>query len=210
MGEGEALEICGLIAVHYLLAGQHCYTYSTHDIVVLGDYDLAVYLIFDGGFDTYICGHTTLEDIFAGKVLAPHQVVEIVADQGLAEPVDDLGFGEAELLLGDHIRFGEDGAAAGYAHILVGLQGQPSELLDLHAEPVGLMIEKGACARRTDCIHGKIGDYPVLDYGQLGVLAADFKYGAHFRHLIYGGGGVGCDLILDHICPQYISYQLAA
>jgi len=48
-------------------------------------------------------------------------------------------------------------------HMVLALKRLLPEVLNSNIKPQSLLIEKAACARSTDCIHGKIDGYTVTD-----------------------------------------------
>jgi len=48
-------------------------------------------------------------------------------------------------------------------HLVLALKRLLPEVLNSHIKPQSLLIEKAACARSTDSIHGEIDSYTVTD-----------------------------------------------
>lgn len=76
---------------------------------------------------------------------------EKVAHHGRAQSRHDIRQIYAQLLFMHHVRFGKNGAAAGNAHGILAAQGQGAKLIDGNAQPMGLLIQKGAGTRGTRC-----------------------------------------------------------
>jgi hypothetical protein len=51
-------------------------------------------------------------------------------------------------------------------HRIFALKRLLPEIFSPHVKPQCLLISKAACARSTDCIHGKIDGYTVTDDAQ--------------------------------------------
>jgi len=130
----------------------------------------------DGG----IAGHPALEEDRGREALPLADDAAEVASEGLTEPGEDVGEGNALLLQVDHVGLGEDGAAAGHAGRVAGGEGQTGELpVDADAEALGLLVEERACARGAQRVHGEVaerhlaGGLVPLHREELGVLPAD-------------------------------------
>ena len=67
--------------------------------------------LFKGLDDADVLRHAALEDDGLADALALADVVQIIADDGLAEPGDDVLLRVADLNLVDQVGFGEDGTS---------------------------------------------------------------------------------------------------
>ncbi|MPM28485.1 hypothetical protein SDC9_75011 [bioreactor metagenome] len=173
-----------------------------------GDDELVAQQPLEGGGDTHVGGHAPLKQDGALQPPALGQIVEVIAGQGLAQAGDDVLAGVAALLLVDHVRFGKHGAPPGNAHRVFGAEGVAAKFLDGNVQPGGLPVQKGAGARRADRVHGEVAHHAVLEQDDLGVLPADFQYGAHPGNGGAGGYGMGGNLILYHIGSDEQAGQL--
>ncbi len=169
----------------------------------------------DGAADAFVGGHPALEGHRPFEVAPADDLALEVAYHGEAEAGDDVVDGGAHLLEVDHVALGEDGAAAGDAGRVLGLQGDVAELLDGDAHARGLLVEEGAGAGGADAVEGEVG-HPGRRLGgvlfqddELGVLAADLEDGADLGMEAGGAGGLGGDLI-DEGDAQQRGDELAA
>ena len=63
----------------------------------------------------------------------------------------------------------------------------------------GRFFQKRSGSGGAGFVHGIVGSYGIGDVSVLGVLPPDFKNGIHLGVKIYGGRGMGDDLIDDPV-----------
>ncbi len=159
-----------------------------------------------------VVGHATLEGYRRGKILALGDIALQVAGHGLAEAGDDLEIRGGPLLEVDHVGLGKDAAAPGHPGRGGGLQGQFAELFDGVAQPVRLLVQKGAGARGAHGVHGEILDEQVavllVHHDYLGVFAPHVNDGAGLRSKVMGAPALG-DNFIDKLAAQDIGQAFA-
>ncbi len=101
----------------------------------------------------------------------------------------------------DHVRFGENAAAAGHRCRLSGTRGDVTQFRHRDAQTGRLLVQKRTGTGGTGAAHREILDYrcaggggtPQLDHFRIG--AADLENGLYVRVVAAGTGGLGDDLV---------------
>ncbi len=136
-----------------------------------------------------------------------------VAREGVAEAGDDVVDRRRLLLEVDHVRLGEDRAAARHSRRVLAAKGEAAEVLDGEAEAVSLLVEERARTGGAHRVHREVGDLGVAgsvvaEEEELGVLAADLENGADLGVQKTGRCGLGDDLI-DEVAAKETSDNAA-
>ena len=112
-----------------------------------------------GPSHSHIGRHPSLEERWVSQRSFPFADIALeISCQGIAEASDDIIIRGGDLLKMDHIRFGEDTASSCNPGRVLRLEGKLPKLFNGQAEPACLLIQKGACACRTEGVHREVAD----------------------------------------------------
>src|SRR3970282_1589039 len=148
-------------------------------------------------------------------VLALDDAAAEVARYRFAQALQNLGNRVAFLLGVDHIRLGEDRAAAGNARRATRAADNFPDLLDVVKQARGLLVEKGSCAGSAIAARRVVQDSQAPGCGHLiqqnvfRASPAHFKDAARLRVINGGGLGDGFDFVFK-IDSENLGDELAS
>jgi len=165
----------------------------------------------EGGHDPLVVGRGTLVEDPPPHGPALHDLVQVVVDDGVAEPRHEIVDSLARRLVGDQVGLHEDGAALPHPQRPSRRQGSPTELpLDADPQLLGLLLEKGPRAGGADLVHHEIDDGAVLEGDELRVLATDLEDGIDLGVDGRRRRGLGSDLVAHDVGADEIGTQVAS
>ncbi len=186
------------------------------DAVVGRDDDLLAEHFAERGRDGVVVRRASLEEYDRADLASPNDSIEIVLDDRVREPRDDVVLRGALLQVGRDVLFHIDGAALAEPERALRRKGAFGELVhDLHVELLRLLLEEGARSRRARLVHREVDDDPVGDADELRVLAADLEDRVDLLadHRVSDERGarlVRRDLVDDRVRADELADELAA
>ena len=154
---------------------------------------------------------SALEEYAISDRLLPHDLVEVVSHNRVCQAADQLTGRRPGLLVLDHLRLHEDGAAFSQIQWCFSRQRQLCELfLDADAELLRLLLEKRPGPRRADLVHHEVHYMAVMEADILRVLAADLEDRINRRINRQRAPRMCCNLVLHDIGTDEVAGQIPA
>jgi len=196
---------CG--RAHPLLQA-HRGTVRAQHFPVPGHQEAAAEHIFEGGDDTLVERGAAQEHHPSADLAFSDHPVQVVVDNGVAEPGDEILPRDAFLVVGHEIRLHEHGAAFGQFHRCCGGESDLLEFAhDVDPVLVGQFMQKAARPGGADLVHVEVERVGIGDGNVFRVLTADLDDRVHGRVDFNGAACVSRDLVDDEIGPQEIPHH---
>ncbi len=182
---------------------------GAHDVLVGRHFHLLAGHVLECSLDAAVEGHAALEEDVVAHLAVLDHAVQVVIDDGVGQSADQVVGRQPTLAVIVDIALHEDGASVAQKHRIVAGQGRLAEfLLDIQAQPLGLLLQERAGPGGADLVHGEVHDRSVLQGDVFGVLPADLEDGVHVLIELHRPAGVRADLVLDEVGAHKLSDQV--